>query len=1319
MGAQVFLSYGHRDAGDIAADLRAEIEAAGHSVWQDVDGIRVSQGWSNEIADAIRGSAVMVALLTPHSVRRAGDPANPDGADSVCIDEIEYAVDGARIPVVPVILQTCEAPFRIFRLQYLDFRSSRESDSRYRELVEQLIDTLGTALETGTSPTRSWGFLPEPWDFSAFLAERRLRFTGRAWLFEELEEWRANPDSRSLLLTGGPGVGKSAIVAQLVHENPDGQVLAYHCCQADTPATLTAATFVRSIAGQLSSRLEGYANAIEMPDVRAVLDQAAIEADPASAFEAGVLAPLAALPEPEGGPRYLLVDALDEAASLAEGLTVLDVLVTRLSRFPSWLRVVATTRPRPEVIRRLRGLRAQTLDAEDERNRTDVREYARRRLTAPAISKFVEASGQSTGGLADTLLDVSGGNFLYVTQALDAVANGQLSLAKLGELPPGLGSLYERFFDRLFVLGDVPFERSRRLLAAIIASLEPASRRELSRVTGLDAESELPKLLGRLSAFVPHRGGRYALFHTSLTEWLTGWDEELDQPATAEYHVRAEAGHDLWASNLLASYDEGELTDPAVLQRLPTHLAGASRWADLTRVLRDWRFLESKVLDSASGVFDLAADFKTAVATASIEGPDLANLKLLGEIVRIDAQFIAQHPETLFQCCWNRGFWHDSPIADEYFSGEPSDTNLWKFVESWRQDRQHDQPRPWLRYLRPPAERLGSAQRAVLVGHTDALQHVAASPDGTRLVSADGEDDANVMLWEIDSASKLEARNLGDGQDLQGIAFTPDGERLVAAHWSGDVSILDADTLETTASLHVTDEPFSCMALSTDGSWLAVGDWAGVVHLVDVESWEVAAKADVLDGAIQGIALSPDGSRIVAGDQAFSGESSVVLCRRDPLEVEKRFASDAWITSVTFTPDGRGVVWGDYDGRAILHDLESGSDTVFRDAPAPDRFREPKVAPTGSVAFVGGYLLVGTSPVHANAEILVWDTQTQEIVHRLSGHQFGVDSLAPIGQSGRFASAGDSTVRVWDLRYAAAGMRQPLESRVRHLRFSESTNSVVTASDQSDRVWVRSIEDGSLLRTFDGHNQGVHSIELGDHVGILVCGTGDGSVQLWDLASGESLLERRAHGDLVGAVALSAPGDLAASGSNDGTVSVHSVGDSSPPLTLEIDDWPRHLAFSSHGDQLFIAGLSKVVMWGITDDVVLWEHDRGGTSYSSLHLGDCVVLEGVGEVLRVLDAATGEQRDVDADHRKEWQRRQGYAGRTWALRGTMPAGPELEEQNHQHMAELLRVDTGQAVGWLPVLLGGVTYHPSLPVWANRRGEAAWVFRLEGGEAGAR
>ena len=53
-------------------------------------------------------------------------------------------------------------------------------------------------------------------DFSAYVADRTLDFTGREWVLARIEAWLADLDgSCAFLLVGGPGTGKSAILARL------------------------------------------------------------------------------------------------------------------------------------------------------------------------------------------------------------------------------------------------------------------------------------------------------------------------------------------------------------------------------------------------------------------------------------------------------------------------------------------------------------------------------------------------------------------------------------------------------------------------------------------------------------------------------------------------------------------------------------------------------------------------------------------------------------------------------------------------------------------------------------------------------------------------------------------------------------------------------------------------------------------------------------------------------------------------------------------------------------------------------------------------
>jgi hypothetical protein len=213
----------------------------------------------------------------------------------------------------------------------------------------------------------------------------------REWLFAEIDGWLVRGAQPALLITGEPGIGKSAIVAALVHENPGGQVLAYHCCQADTPATLHPAGFVRNLAAMLSGRLDDYAAMLEDPAIVKALEEA--DEDPASAFDAAILAPLDQLREPALTGRYLLIDALDEALTQTKGQTIVGLLSSRIDQQPPWLRIVATTRNEQIVLNQLRGLTPRELDAHDEQNLSDVRRFIAGRRLWPRCNRRLLQTG--------------------------------------------------------------------------------------------------------------------------------------------------------------------------------------------------------------------------------------------------------------------------------------------------------------------------------------------------------------------------------------------------------------------------------------------------------------------------------------------------------------------------------------------------------------------------------------------------------------------------------------------------------------------------------------------------------------------------------------------------------------------------------------------------------------------------------------------------------------------------------------------------------------------------------------------------------------
>src|SRR5262249_36572281 len=99
-------------------------------------------------------------------------------------------------------------------------------------------------------------------DQAPYLYDKRAGFVGREWLFDRVNVWLAGARSEpALLITGEPGIGKSAFIAELARRNLDGRVVAYHFCTRENRRTLEPGAFVLNLATMLASRLPSFAQA--------------------------------------------------------------------------------------------------------------------------------------------------------------------------------------------------------------------------------------------------------------------------------------------------------------------------------------------------------------------------------------------------------------------------------------------------------------------------------------------------------------------------------------------------------------------------------------------------------------------------------------------------------------------------------------------------------------------------------------------------------------------------------------------------------------------------------------------------------------------------------------------------------------------------------------------------------------------------------------------------------------------------------------------------------------------------------------------------
>lgn len=144
---------------------------------------------------------------------------------------------------------------------------------------EELGDEISEKVLRSRTAKRWWERELKPLNFTPFLSEKRQHFIGREWVFDEIEVRCVLGNEQALIITGDPGSGKSAFISEFIDRNPQ-RVLAYHSCHVDIEQTVNPGRFIRSIAGMIAKRLDGYAELLSDPTFREGLSERACQIDP-------------------------------------------------------------------------------------------------------------------------------------------------------------------------------------------------------------------------------------------------------------------------------------------------------------------------------------------------------------------------------------------------------------------------------------------------------------------------------------------------------------------------------------------------------------------------------------------------------------------------------------------------------------------------------------------------------------------------------------------------------------------------------------------------------------------------------------------------------------------------------------------------------------------------------------------------------------------------------------------------------------------------------------------------------------------------------
>ncbi len=121
--ANYFFSYSRQDS-DFVKKVATDLKKAGANVWLDQLDISPGNPWDDSIQNALNASQGLIVILSNESVKSKN-----------VMDEVSYAMSQGK-KIVPLMIESCPIPFRLARLQYIDFKGNY--DSSFADLIQTL-----------------------------------------------------------------------------------------------------------------------------------------------------------------------------------------------------------------------------------------------------------------------------------------------------------------------------------------------------------------------------------------------------------------------------------------------------------------------------------------------------------------------------------------------------------------------------------------------------------------------------------------------------------------------------------------------------------------------------------------------------------------------------------------------------------------------------------------------------------------------------------------------------------------------------------------------------------------------------------------------------------------------------------------------------------------------------------------------------------------------------------------------------------------------------------------------------------------------------